>query len=101
MPQPDPLGKYFAGSLGLHAAIVGVVVLSGMWKFSKKTWGAEHASTGSVGVTMVNSIPIPRRDAPENPLANDSDSERSAGSGAGEDRAPGEGAGTEGYSDSG
>jgi protein TonB len=74
MSQPDPLGKYFAGSLGLHLAIAGLIVLSGLWKFSKSNWGADHASSGSVGVTMVTSIPIPRKEAPENPLANDSES---------------------------
>lgn len=74
MPQPDPLGKYFAGSLGTHVAIVGLLVLSGMWKFSSNSWGSPHPSTGSVGVTMVKTIPIPRNEAPENPLANDSES---------------------------
>ena len=75
MPQPDPLGKSFAGSLGMHAAIIGLVILSGLWRFSKSNWGSEHASTGSVGVTMVSSIPIPRNEAPENLLANDSKSD--------------------------
>ena len=74
MPQPDPLGKYFAGSLGLHIGIAGLLILSGLWKFSKTNWGAEHASSGSVGATMVQTIPIPRREAPENPLANDTES---------------------------
>jgi TonB family protein len=74
LPQPDPLGKYFAGSLGLHAAIVGLLILSGMWNFSKKNWGADHASSGSVGVTMVQTIPIPHTEAAENPLANDTQS---------------------------
>src|SRR5580704_4020527 len=74
MPQPDPIGKYFAGSVGVHATVIGLLVISGLWKFSKSNWGAEHASTGSVGVTMVSSIPIPQKVAPENPLANDSES---------------------------
>ena len=74
MPQPDPLGKYFAGSLGVHAVIIALLVLSGLWKFSKSTWGSEHSSSGSVGLEMVPSIPIPHRDAPENPLANDTES---------------------------
>jgi len=74
MPQPDPLGKYFAGSLGVHAVIVAALVVSGVWKFTKNTWGSEHASSGSVGVTMVKTIPIPHQEAPENPLANDSTS---------------------------
>jgi protein TonB len=74
MPQHDPLGKYLAGSLGVHAAIVAALVVSGVWKFTQTTWGSEHASTGSVGVTMVPEIPIPQKDAPENPLANDTES---------------------------
>ena len=74
LPQPDPIGKYLAGSVGTHAAIVALIVLSGMWKFSKSTWGAEHASSGSVGVNVVSTIPIPHDPAPENPLANDTQS---------------------------
>jgi TonB family protein len=74
MPQPDPLGRYFAGSLGVHVVVVGLIALSGVWKFSKNSWGSEHASSGSIGVTMVKSIPIPHEPAPENPLANDSQS---------------------------
>jgi len=74
MPQPDPLGKYFAGSLGVHAAIVAALIVSGVWKFTKNTWGSEHASSGSIGATMVKTIPIPHQEAPDNPLANDSTS---------------------------
>ncbi len=70
----DPLGKYFAGSIGVHIALAGLIVLTGLWKISKTNWGSEHASTGSVGVTMVSTIPIPHKEAPENPLANDSTS---------------------------
>jgi TonB family protein len=73
-PQPDPIGKYFAGSLGTHVAIIALIAFSGMWKFSRNTWGSEHASSGSVGVNMVSTIPIPRNEAPENPLANDTKS---------------------------
>jgi protein TonB len=74
MPQPDPLGKYLAGSLGMHAAIAALLIVSGLWNLSKNNWGSEHASSGSVGATMVKSIPIPQERAPENPLANDSTS---------------------------
>jgi protein TonB len=34
-------------------------------------WGTPHASSGSVGVNMVSTIPIPQTPAPRNPLAND------------------------------
>lgn len=74
MPQPDPLGKYFAGSVGLHVAVAGLLVLSGLWRFSQNNWGSEHASSGSVGATMVRTIPIPHEQAPDNPLANDTTS---------------------------
>jgi protein TonB len=74
MSQPDPLGKYLAGSLGLHAAVIALLVLAGFWKFTKSSWGSEHVSTGAVGISVVKTIPIPRRDAPENPLANDTES---------------------------
>jgi protein TonB len=75
MPQPDPIGKYFAGSVGVHAAVIALAVLSGAWKFTKNTWGSQQLSTGSVGISIVKTIPLPRKEAPENPLANDTDSD--------------------------
>jgi len=74
MPQHDPIGKYLAGSLGVHAAIVAALIVSGVWTFTKNTWGSAHVSSGSIGVTMVKTIPIPHQEAPDNPLANDSTS---------------------------
>jgi TonB family protein len=68
--QRDPMGKAFAGSVIMHGAAIGLLVTSGLWS-TKDHWGSEHASTGSVGVTMVKTIPIPHREAPVNPLAND------------------------------
>jgi periplasmic protein TonB len=74
MSQPDPIGKYFAGSVGIHAAVIALLLLSGYLKFTKTTWGSEKVSTGSVGISIVKTIPLPRPDAPENPLANDTNS---------------------------
>ena len=74
MPQPDPIGKYFAGSVGVHAAVIALLLLSGYLKFTKNTWGSDKVSTGSVGISIVKTIPIPQKEAPENPLANDTDS---------------------------
>jgi protein TonB len=73
MPQPDPIGKYFAGSVGVHAAVITLLVFSGYLKFTKNTWGSEKLSTGSVGISIIKTIPIPQKEAPENPLANDTD----------------------------
>jgi protein TonB len=71
--QPEALGKPLVGSLAAHGALVGLFVLAGFVQFPKNTWGSEHASSGSVGVNMVPSIPIPRNPGPKNPLANDTD----------------------------
>jgi outer membrane biosynthesis protein TonB len=73
MSQPDPIGKYFAGSVGVHAALIALAAFSGYLKFTKSTWGSEKVSTGSVGISIVKTIPIPQKEAPENPLANDTD----------------------------
>ncbi len=71
--QRDPIGRPFAGSLLAHGALAGLFVVSGYVHLFQNTWGSEHASSGSVGVTMVSTIPIPRNEGPTNPLANDSD----------------------------
>jgi protein TonB len=74
-PEPlrEPIRKAFAGSLVTHALVIGMLTVSGIWKFTTN-WGTEHASSGSVGVGMVRTIPIPQRDSPRNPLANDTKS---------------------------
>jgi periplasmic protein TonB len=74
MSQSDSIGKYFAGSVGVHAALITLLVFSGYLKFTKNTWGSEKVSTGSVGVSIVKTIPLPQKEAPENPLSNDTDS---------------------------
>ena len=70
----DPTGKAFAGSIFTHAAIVGLLVASGLWHVTRNDFGSPKASTGSVGVNMVKTIPIPRNDGPVNALANDTKS---------------------------
>jgi protein TonB len=70
----DPLGKAFAGSLVTHGVVAGMLVLSGFWNLSKNNFGSPATSTGSVGVDIVKTIPIPRREGPVNPLANDTKS---------------------------
>jgi periplasmic protein TonB len=67
-------GKAFAGSLITHGVVVGLLVTSGLFNLSKSNFGNQHASSGSIGVDVVKSIPIPQKQAPTNPLANDSTS---------------------------
>jgi protein TonB len=70
MDEREPLGKAFIGSLATHAGIVAAVLAMGYFHLTDN-WGSEHASSGSVGVSMVKTIPIPRNEGPKNPLAND------------------------------
>ncbi len=72
-PSGELSGRALAGSLVTHGIAIALLVSSGFWNRSNH-WGSERASTGSVGVTMVKSIPIPQREAPQNPLANQSES---------------------------
>ena len=70
----DPLGKPFAGSIVTHGVVFALLAASGLWKISRNDFGSPRASSGSVGVGMVKTIPIPRDDAPLNALANDTKS---------------------------
>ncbi len=69
----DSIGKAFTGSLVTHGVVIGLLVASGLWNLTNKTIGST-TSSGSVGVTMVKTIPIPRQEGPVNPLANDTKS---------------------------
>jgi protein TonB len=68
---PDPMGKAFAGSLITHGIAVGLLVVSGLFHLTKNNFGSPTANSGSVGVNIVKTIPLPRREGPVNPLAND------------------------------
>jgi TonB family protein len=71
---PDQIAKAFAGSLVAHGILVAVALTSGLWHLKNNDFGSQNTSTGSVGVDIVKSIPIPRREGPVNPLANDTTS---------------------------
>ena len=71
---PDPMGRAFFGSLITHGFVAAAVVVSGLWHFSETNLGSQAPSTGSVGVQLVKTIPIPQKEAPPNPLANDTKS---------------------------
>jgi protein TonB len=45
-----------------------------LFNLTKNNFGSARASSGSVGVNIVPTIPIPQRPAPVNPLANDTTS---------------------------
>jgi protein TonB len=69
-PEHEPLGRALFGSLAAHGGVVAMVFAMGYLHLTDN-WGTPHASSGSVGVSMVPTIPIPRPEGPKNPLAND------------------------------
>jgi len=71
--QREPLGKALFGSVAAHGGIVAALFALSYYHLVD-VWGSPHASSGSVGVSMVKTIPIPRREGPINPLANESKS---------------------------
>jgi len=56
-------------SLAAHVVLGSLLLFSGLMKAD--SWGSPHASSGAVGVGLVQTIPIPRNEGKTNPLAND------------------------------
>ncbi|HEY1216794.1 MAG TPA: TonB family protein [Bryobacteraceae bacterium] len=77
LDERDPVSGPFLGSVFFHLAVVGVFV--GSWFWTNRT----HQNLGDINpgggpsysVSPVHNIPIPRRDAPPNPVANDTESQ--------------------------
>lgn len=68
--QREPFGKPLVGSLATHVVVAGLFIAANLIQLNS-TWGSQNASTGSVGVNVVPTIPIQRHEGPPNPLAND------------------------------
>jgi protein TonB len=77
LDERDPLAFPFVGALFLHAAVVGLLFLGWFWTSrSRETLGDIHPAGGpAYAVSPVHNIPIPQREAPPNPVANDSQSQ--------------------------
>jgi TonB family protein len=71
---PDPSGKAFAGSVITHGVVIGLIATTGLFNLAKNNFGERKSSSGSVGVQMVKTIPIPQNEGPVNALANDTKS---------------------------
>jgi TonB family protein len=65
----EPNGKALMGSIATHIAVAGLFLAMNVFHFGEH-WGAAHASSGSIGIQMVSTIPIPRNEGRPNPLAN-------------------------------
>jgi protein TonB len=76
LDQRDPLRGPFIASVLVHGSVVGLLVFSWFWmNRARETLGDLHPAGGpAYAVSPVHSIPIPRREAPLNPVANDSQS---------------------------
>jgi protein TonB len=76
LDRPDPLAKPFWTSLTLHFLILGALVSGAL--ISKSHLDMGSPTGGGMGGMLVNpvaSIPMPNRGGPENPVANDTQSQ--------------------------
>lgn len=72
----DSLRTPFLGSLALHAAVFGVLILLS-WQFqqSRETWGSANPTGGdAVPINSVKTLPLPQRQGRTNPVANNTES---------------------------
>jgi periplasmic protein TonB len=76
LDQRDPVAAPLAGALFLHGGLAALLFFGWFWaKQSKETLGDLHPAGGpAYAVSSVHNIPIPQRDAPLNPVANDTQS---------------------------
>lgn len=76
LDERDPLAFPFVGSLLVHGAVAALVLFGWLWmNRTKETLGDLHPAGGpAYAVSPVSKIPIPQREAPENPVANDTQS---------------------------
>jgi TonB family protein len=72
----EPLGRPLLGSVAFHLLLVGAIAGVGVVRSSGIKMGVENAGggIGSVAITPVDSIPLPRTPGPKNPVANDTKS---------------------------
>ncbi len=80
LEQPERLRGAFWASLTVHGSIAATMFLYASGALgSKPTWGSpDGGRAGSVMVNPVASIPLPGRNAPKNPVANDTESDAPA-----------------------
>jgi protein TonB len=76
LDERDPLAFPFVGSVIVHGAVVALLFFGWYWmNRAKETLGDIHPAGGpAYAVSPVHSIPIPQREAPPNPVANDTQS---------------------------
>ena len=71
LDQRDPLGKSFVGSLFFHGSLIALIVVGPRLMPKPIMLGDPTHNMGAIGVNVVRTIPLPRREGPVNPVAND------------------------------
>jgi periplasmic protein TonB len=76
LDRPDRVTGSFCGSVGLHLSVAAAVILYAVGAASRKPIMGDlnGGGMGAVAVTAVHTIPLPSRRAPENPVANPTES---------------------------
>lgn len=76
LDQRDPISAPFIGAVLIHGALVAVLFFGWYWmNRNRETLGDANPGGGpAYAVSPVHTIPIPQRDAPPNPVANDTQS---------------------------
>ncbi len=76
LDQRDPVTLPFIGALFVHASIIALLFFGWYWMNRKReTLGDLNPAGGpAYAVSSVHNIPIPQRQAPQNPVANDTQS---------------------------
>jgi protein TonB len=74
LDQRDPLGKSFTGSLLFHGGLLALILASPYILPKPVMLGDPNHHSGTIGVSMVKTIPIPQREGPINRVANDTKS---------------------------
>jgi TonB family protein len=74
LDERDPLGGALVWAVCIHLFLAALFFLYQYWTPKRENLGDQNAGGTAFSVSSVKSIPIPRRDAPLNPVANDSQS---------------------------
>jgi TonB family protein len=77
LDERDRLGAPFVGSVLVHTAVVALLFVGWFWlnKHPQNLGDVNAAGGPAYAVSPVHNIPIPRREAPPNPVANDTESQ--------------------------
>jgi len=77
LDERDPLAVPFIGSLLVHGGVVALLFFGWFWlNQHRQTLGDVNPAGGpAYAVSPVHNIPIPRHEAPPNPVANDTESQ--------------------------